>query len=129
MACWPDFPKDPPLLTAIGQMLLGVGDSENAAAVFERAIQAEPNVAAHYLHAALAWRQAKDQKKAIAYLEQALERDPLLQEPYQRLAEIYSEAHDTAMVRQTYQRYLTAFPQSIEAQTEVRSASVLARDR
>jgi len=129
MACWPDFPKDPPLLTAIGQVLLGVGDSENAAGVFERAIQAEPNVAAHYLHAALAWRQAKDQKKAIAYLEQALQRDPLLEEPYRRLAEIYSEAHDTAMVRQTYERYLTAFPKSIEAQTDVRSASVLAQDR
>jgi len=110
-------------------VLLGAGDNENAAGVFERAIQAEPNVAAHYLHAALAWRQAKDQRKAIAYLEQALERDPLLQEPYQRLAEIYSEAHDTARVRQTYQRYLTAFPQSIEAQTDVHSASVLAQGR
>jgi Cytochrome c554 and c-prime/Tetratricopeptide repeat len=129
MSCWPGFPQDPPLLTAIGQVLLGVGDNENAAAVFERAIQAEPNVAAHYLHAALAWRQAKDQKKAIAYLEQAVQRDPLLEEPYRRLAEIYSEAHNTAMVRQTYERYLAAFPKSIEAQTEVRSASVLAQDR
>jgi tetratricopeptide (TPR) repeat protein len=129
MGCWPDFPRDPPLLTAIGQVLLGVGDNEQAAAVFERAIQVEPNVAAHYLHAALAWRQAKDQKKAIAYLEQALERDPLLEEPYRRLGEIYSEAHETAMVRQTYERYLRAFPKSIEAQTEVRSGSVLAQDR
>jgi hypothetical protein len=127
MSCWPDFPQDPPLLTAIGQVLLGVGDNENAAAVFERAIQAEPNVAAHYLHAALAWRQAKDQKKAIAYLEQALQRDPLLEEPYRRLADIYSEAHDTAMVRQTYARYLAAFPKSIEAQTAVRSGSILAQ--
>ncbi len=127
MACWADFPKDPPLLTAIGQVLLGVGDSENAAAVFERAIQAEPNVAAHYLHAALAWKQAKDTKKAIAYLDQALERDPVLEEPYQRLAEIYSEAHNAAMVRQTCQRYLTAFPQSIAAQADARSASMLAQ--
>jgi hypothetical protein len=129
MACWPDFPKDPPLLTAIGQVLLGVGDAENATAVFERAIQAEPGVAAHYLHAALAWRQAKDQKKAIAYLDQAIERDPLLEEPYRRLAEIYSEDHDTAMVRHTYERYLTAFPKSIEAQAGLHSGSVLAQER
>jgi tetratricopeptide (TPR) repeat protein len=132
LKCWSGFPSDPALLTGIGEFLIGTTreeDARDAVAVFERVIQAEPNVALHYLHAGLACKAAHNEKKAIAYLEQALERDPLMEEPYRRLGEIYSEARDTGMVRQTYQRYLKAFPQSIEAQTDVRSASVLARGR
>jgi tetratricopeptide (TPR) repeat protein len=115
LACLPRFPNDPAVLTSIGQVLLGAGRGAEAAAVFGRVIQIEPNVASDYLHQALAWKAAHNPQKAIECLEKALQRDPLLEQPYRELAEIYSEAQDSAMLRQTYDRYRRAFPKSLEA--------------
>lgn len=117
--CWPSFPKDPALLTALGQVLLGVHDPEEAAAVFERAIQAEPDNPSNYLHAALAWNEAHDPQKAIEYLEKALRLDPIFEQPYHVLAAIYQEEGEPVKVHLTDERFLKAFPQSIEAQKAV----------
>lgn len=130
LASWPEFPHDPALLTGIGQVMIGTGregDARDAAALFERVIQIEPNVASNYLHTAMAWKLANDREKAVHYLEKALQLDPLLEEPYLVLAQTYSEAHEPAKVRQTYARYLEAFPKRLEAQTEVRGSKILAR--
>ncbi len=118
--CWPNFPKDAALLTALGQVLLGVHDAEEAASVFERAIQAEPDNPSNYLHAALAWKEARNPQKAIGCLENALRLDPIVEQPYRVLTAIYQEQGQPAMVHLTYQRFLKAFPQSIEAQKAVR---------
>jgi hypothetical protein len=120
----PSFPNDPALLTGIGQVLLGVGEAEQSAVVFERAIRAEPGNPSHYIHAALAWKAAHDQKKAVEYLEKALRLDPVLEQPYQELADLYREEGETVMVHLTYERYLKAFPSSIAAQKGARDSAL-----
>lgn len=114
--CWPKFPTDPAVLTGIGQVLLGVHDPEEAGPLFERAIEADPGDPSNYLHAALAWKAMHDPKKAIEYLEKALRLDPYLEQPYRELAAAYKDERQPEMVHLTYERYLKAFPQSIEAQ-------------
>lgn len=124
MAVWPQFPKDPPVLTGIGQVLLGLENAgQDAASVFERAIQAEPDNPANYLHAALAWKAAHDEHKAVQYLEKAVRLDPVVEQPYLELAAIYAAQHEPVMVHLTYERYLKVFPQSIEAQKKVQESA------
>jgi Flp pilus assembly protein TadD len=122
--CSASFSGDPALLTALGQVLLGVNDAEEAASVFERAIQAEPGNPAHYLHAAMAWNAAHDSQKAIEYLEKAIRLDPTVEQPYRVLAAIYKQENQPAMAHLTYERYLKAFPKSIEAQQDVRDTAL-----
>lgn len=121
--CLPKFENDPAVLTAIGQVMLGAGDARNAAVVFERAIEIKPNNPSDYLHAAMAWKTARDSEKAIENLEKALRVDPMLAQPYRVLADIYREEGQPAMVHMTYERYLKAFPESIEAQQDVKDSS------
>jgi tetratricopeptide (TPR) repeat protein len=126
MEIWSQFPTDPQVLTGIGQVLLGLentGAGEDAASVFERAIQAEPENASNYVHAALAWKAAHDDHKAIQYLEKAIRLEPVAEQPYLELAEIYAAQHQPALVHLTYERYLEAFPQSIEAQKKFRESA------
>jgi len=124
MEIWPQFPNDPPVLTGIGQVLLGLENAgEDAASVFERAIQAEPENPSNYVHAALAWKAAHDDQKAVQCLEKALRLDPIAEQPYLELAAIYAAQHQPALVHLAYERYLRAFPQSIEAQKKVRESA------
>ncbi|HLW79899.1 MAG TPA: hypothetical protein VKU44_09915, partial [Terriglobia bacterium] len=116
MGCWDAFPDDTAVLTALGDAAITAGHGAEAASLFERAIQLEPNVPLHYLHAGLAWKAAHEDAKAARYLEKAAELDPLLEQPYLELAAVYASAHDEAGLRRTYARYLKAFPQSIRAQ-------------
>lgn len=123
LRCWSQFPNDPPVLTGIGEVLLSTGRDEHAreaVAVFERAIHVEPHVAWNYFHAGLACKAAHDPKKAAQYLEEALQLDPLLEQAYPELAAVYQDMHDTAKQRHTYDRYLQAFPQNIQAQLDAR---------
>jgi superkiller protein 3 len=119
MQSWANFPSDPAVLTSIGQVLLGLGDGNEAVSVFERAIQADPDDPRNYIHAALAWKTAHDPKKAVQCLEKALRLDPLIEQPYLELADIYFAQGEPAMAHLTYERYLKAFPKSIEAQRDV----------
>lgn len=116
MESWASFPNDAPLLTSLGQVLLGLHDDNEAVAMFERAIKVEPDNPANYLHAALAWKDAKDFERAIENLEKALQLDPILEQPYLELAAIYSAESQPEKLQQTYRRFLKAFPQSLEAQ-------------
>ncbi|MGO9269367.1 MAG: hypothetical protein ACLQOO_03755 [Terriglobia bacterium] len=118
--CWPNFPHDPAVATEIGRALLAAGHGAEAVPVFEQAIQMEPDVAVNYLHEGLAYEAAHDSKKAIENFEKALQLDPLLEQPYRELATVYSEAGDEVMTRQTYERYVKAFPQSLTAQVQRR---------
>jgi len=116
-SCWNNLPNDPGVLTGLGTALMEAGHGAEAAAAFEQVIQIEPNVASHYLHAALAWKAAHDNAKAAAYFEKTIQLDPLLDQPYLELATIYSETHDRVMYLRTLDRYVKAFPKSIRAQT------------
>jgi Tfp pilus assembly protein PilF len=60
--------------------------------------------------------EAHDKAKAIEALEKALQIDPMLRPAYQKLAAIYLEERERARIRETFERYLKAFPESIEAQ-------------
>jgi hypothetical protein len=117
VSCWSKFPDDTAVLTAIGDVLFNVGDNEHSAAVYEQAIKLEPGVATHYLHAAVAWHAAHDDTKAEDDLEKALQIDPLLEEAYRTLGQIYSESGDSDKARRTHERYLEAFHGTVGAQT------------
>ena len=123
MECSSKFPDDPPVLTSIGQVLLGLHDDKEATAVFERAIQAEPDNPANYIHLALACKDAKEFQRAIENLEKALRLDPILEQPYLELAEIYSAEQQPEMVHLIYRRFLKAFPQSLEAQKDAEASA------
>jgi tetratricopeptide (TPR) repeat protein len=116
LSCWSKFPNDVAVLTDMGEVLFNVGDNEHALAAYEQAVKLEPDLATNYLHAAVAWRAARDNTKAADYLEKALRLDPLLGEAYRQLGEVYSELGDTDMARRTRERYLKAFPGTAAAQ-------------
>ena len=120
MACWDKFPDDPAVLMGIGKGFLVANDGAHAAQVFELAIQKQPNVALGYLYAGLAWKSARDDTKAVGYLERAIALDPQMEQPYHVLLDIYSEAGNREMVRQTFERYHQAFPEKIDAQIGLR---------
>lgn len=123
MQCWSSFPDDPGLLNGLGTAVLDSGHGAEAAAIFEQAIQLEPSSAVDQLHAGLAWKAAHDEQKAIGYFEKALELDPLLEQPYLELAAIYAAENNSAKLRETYERYQKAFPQSLRAQEDLRGAA------
>ncbi|HXW12900.1 MAG TPA: hypothetical protein VEN79_00195, partial [Terriglobia bacterium] len=116
---WSKFANDPAVVTAMGVVRLGTGDAASAEALFEKVIQIKPNDAPSYVHAALAWHMMHHNDKAIQCLNKALQLDPLEQQPYRNLAAMYAEENDPEKVRQTYERFLNAFPQSLEAQSDV----------
>src|SRR5205823_5200437 len=120
-ACKHDFPYDPAVSTGIGLVLLGMNHGAEAAASFEQAAQVEPGVASHYLNEAFAWKSANEPAKAISNFEKALHLDPRLDPAYRELAALYSQAHDPEKARDAWQRYLRAFPGSLEAQVGVRA--------
>ncbi len=123
---WSKLPNDPAVVTAMGVVRLGTGDAAGAEALFEKVIQMTPNDAPSYVHAALAWHMLRHNDKAILCLNKALQLDPLEQQPYRNLAAIYTEENDPEGVRQTYQRFLKAFPQSLEAQSDVEKTQQIA---
>jgi hypothetical protein len=120
ISAWASLPQDAPALNGIGEVLFSLGRYEDSAAAYEQAIKLDPNVASNYLHAAVAWRAANNDTKAIQYLQRTIELDPLIQEVYGELAGIYAQRHETDMVRQTWESLLEAFPKSIEAQLVMR---------
>jgi tetratricopeptide (TPR) repeat protein len=113
------FPDDPAVATAMGVVQLGEGHASAAQTLFEKVIQIAPNSAPGYVHSALAWQAMHNDAKAIECLNKALKLDPLVQQPYRNLAAIYVQENNPAMVSQTYDRFLKAFPQSLEAQSDV----------
>jgi hypothetical protein len=123
MQCWSNFPDDPGLLNGLGTAVSDSGHGAEAAAIFEQAIQLEPSSAVDQLHAGLAWNVAHEDQKAIGYFEKALELDPLLEQPYLELAAIYAAESDSAKLRETYERYHKAFPQSLRAQEDLRGTA------
>jgi tetratricopeptide (TPR) repeat protein len=123
---WSKLPNDPAMVTAMGVVRLGTGDAPGAEALFAKVIQMTPNDAPSYVHAALAWHMMRNNDKAIQCLNKALQLDPLEQQPYRNLAAIYTEENDPDKVRQTYERFLKAFPQSIEAQSYIEKTERIA---
>jgi tetratricopeptide (TPR) repeat protein len=125
IACEPDFTNDPVMSSGMGVALLESGRAVEAAGIFERAVRLEPNVASHYLDEGFAWEEAHDQTKAIDALEKTLQIDPMLKPAYQKLAAIYLEERERAKIRETFERYLKAFPGSIEAQVALHTIGLV----
>jgi hypothetical protein len=123
ISSWTSLPQDPPALNGIGEVCFSLGRYEDSAAAYERAIKVEPNVASNYLHAAVAWRAADNETKAIQYLQRTIELDPLIQEAYGELAGIYAQRHESDLLRQTWKDLLEAFPKSVEAQLAMRKVA------
>jgi tetratricopeptide (TPR) repeat protein len=119
LSSWSKFPDDVAMLAAVGEVLFNVGENENSAAAYEQAIKLQPDVATHYFHAAVAWRAAHDDTKAEDRLEKALQLDPLLEQAYRLLGEIYFQAGDRDMARRTRERYLEAFSGTVSEQMSV----------
>ena len=113
-----NFPNDPVLLRAMGQIISGTKAEADAEALFDKALAAEPNSALVYDDMALAAENAGDTTSAIKYLEKTLQLDPFLVAPYQHLAQLYAANHQLALAHQTYVRFLKAFPENIEAKRD-----------
>jgi hypothetical protein len=122
-SAWNNFPNDPVLLRAMGQIMGGTKAEADAEALFDKALAVEPNSALVYDDMALAAEKAGDNENAIKYLEKTLQLDPLLVAPYQHLALLYAANHQLALARQTYLRFLKAFPENIEAKRDVLRSS------
>jgi len=118
-SAWKDFPNDPVLLRALGQIISGTKAEAEAEALFGRALATEPNSAAIYDDMALAAENAGDTETAIKYLEKTLQLDPLLVDPYKHLARLYAVTNQSTLAQQTYVRFLKAFPESLEARRDV----------
>lgn len=95
---------------------------DDATAAYEDAIKVEPGVAANYLHAPEAWRAAKNDARAIQYLEKTIQIDPMIPEAYGELARLYSSFSQPDMVLQTWERFVKVFPMSIEGRAALRRA-------
>ena len=118
-----DFPNDPVLLRALGQIVGGAKAEADAEALFLRALAVEPNSALIYDDMALAAESAGDRANAIKYLEKTLQLDAFLVAPYQHLARLYAADRQFALARQTYARFLKAFPENLEAKRGVLRSS------
>jgi hypothetical protein len=119
VSSWSESSDDVAVLTAIGEVLFNVGENEHSATAYEQAIKLQPDVATHYLHAAVAWLAVHDDAKAEDRLERALQLDPLLEQAYRLLGEIYSQAGDRDLARRTRERYIEAFPGTVSEQMSV----------
>jgi tetratricopeptide (TPR) repeat protein len=124
-ACQHDFPYDPAVSTGIGLVLLGMKRGSEAAASFAQAAEIEPGVASHHLDEGFAWKAANEPAKAIENFEKALQLDPLLEPAYRELTDLYLRNGSPEKARATWDRYLRAFPGSIEAQTGVRAMAAM----
>ena len=114
-----NFPSDPVLLRAMGQIISRTKAEAGADALFNKALAAEPNSALVYDDMALAAEDAGDNENAIKYLEKTLQLDPFLVSPYRDLARLYAANHQLALAHQTYVRFLKAFPENIAAKRDV----------
>ena len=123
------FPDDPVLLRAMGQIMSGTNAPADAEALFDKALAAEPGSALLYDDMAAAADNAGDNRNAIKYLEKTLQLDPFLVEPYRHLARLYAANRQIALSRQTYVRFLKAFPESIEARRDVLRTTAAAHER
>ena len=119
VSAWNDFPNDPVLLRAMGQIMSGTKQEADAEALYDKALAAEPNSTLLYYDKALAAEQAGDGNNAINYFEKTLQLDPWLVDPYQHLARLYTANAQLALAHETYIRFLKAFPESIEAKRDV----------
>lgn len=118
-----DFPKDPAVLTSLGAVLQRKGVPAEAARFFSRASELEPRDARHRLNLAIALAESGEVSRAITTLETAISLDPSLRDAYVLLAEIYEKSGQTAMRRQTLERYLAFMPRSIVVRNLLRPIS------
>lgn len=120
ISAYSSSPKDAPILMSIGDTFYDLGRFDDSIAAYEAAMKVEPGLASNYLHAAWAWRGAKNNSKAIQYLEKTIAIDPMIQDAYGELAAIYASGNETDLVRQTWERFVSVFPTSIEARVQLR---------
>jgi tetratricopeptide (TPR) repeat protein len=112
-------PEDPALLRAMGNTIAGANPEASAQALFSKVLAVEPNSALVYYDMAFAAAQAGNSESAIQYLEKTLQLDPFLVTPYKELARLYTISQQSALARETYRRFLKAFPESLEAKKDV----------
>jgi tetratricopeptide (TPR) repeat protein len=114
-----DFPNDPALLRAMGNAATSLRAEASAQALFSKVLSVKPNSALVYYDMAFAAARAGNTESAIEYLEKTLQVDPFLVTPYKELARLYTISQQSALARETYGRFLKAFPESIEAKKDV----------
>src|SRR5262249_9741688 len=108
ISAWNDFPNDPVLLRALGQIISGAKGEAEAEALFDKALAVELDSALLYYDKAAAAEQAGDINNAISYFEKTLQLDPWLVDPYQHLGRLYAGNGQSALAQQTYLRFLKA---------------------
>jgi tetratricopeptide (TPR) repeat protein len=120
---FPQYPKDPEVLSALGMVLFLKDQFGDAAKLLEEAARVRPNYAPGYERLGVVWRAAGDKGKARAALERAIELDEAREAPYHLLADL-SDSPDER--RRILERYLRIMPGSIIAREALKG--LLGRD-
>ena len=89
------YPRDPAVLTALGQALLAMKQPLLAAERFERVLELDQDSAVNEEHAGRAWMRAGQIDKAVHHLERAVKTDPLFLPAAEVLVEAYRQQGQT----------------------------------
>jgi hypothetical protein len=101
----PSLGADPAAATALGLVLLRKQRPAEAARYFVRALSAQPEESRSHLNLAVARRAAGETEAAIQAAEEAIRREPLLEEATHLLAEIYNSRGDKKSRDSVLRRY------------------------
>jgi tetratricopeptide (TPR) repeat protein len=105
--------KDEEVLTAIGSVLLQKQRPAEAADIFAKAVRLQPKDAGYAHNLGVALLSKGDVQAAIRELERAINLDPLDEQAYVILVQIYATSGKADLRRKTIARYLDANPQSL----------------
>ena len=109
------FASDPAVLTSLGVASLRQHRAEEAARLFGRAVELQPEAAAYYVNLAPAVFELGKADDAIAHLNRAIQLDPSLEVAYRRLVEVYAKSNRERQIDEVFERYLKFRPQSLSA--------------
>jgi Tfp pilus assembly protein PilF len=112
--------KDAEVLSALGLVLLQKRRPEEARHMFAEASRLQPANADHVHNLAISLHSAGDTRAAIRELERAIALNPLSQQSWLFLAQIYRQSGNHDRWRETLERYLKYVPQNLSVRAAIR---------
>ncbi|MGD8451579.1 MAG: tetratricopeptide repeat protein [Phycisphaerae bacterium] len=109
-----EYPESARLFGALGVVLSGTNDLEQAREALETAVSLDPEDESLLANLALVYERLRDYATAIRLYDRALELGADLDWALQRKAAALSESGDTAAAKSTLKRYLSLAPEDAE---------------